>query len=106
MASKNTINYPLQRIKVDTTGTATLLAGVANQKIYVYSGMIVAAGAQTAQLKDTSTALTGAMTMAAGIQLPFDATVDDRPLWIISGDFVLTLTLAVQVSGFFYVAQG
>lgn len=108
MASKNTVNYPIQYVKVDTatSGDNTLLASVTGQKIYVYSGMIVAAGAMTTTLKDGTTTLTGAMTMATGTPLVFRPTVDDRPLWIISGNFVLNLSGATQVSGYFYCAQG
>ena len=109
MASLNEINKPLQYVKVDTasSGANTLLAGVSGQKIFVYAGVLTAAGAVTATFKDGSTALTGAMSMATGTAVPFNPVPNNYTIFPpISGDFVMTLGGAVQVSGYFVCSQG
>ena len=91
-------------ITVPVTGaTATILTITNTQTlgtINVYRLVLVAAGAAVVTVKDGSTAVTGAMTMAAGVPLVL-LTSRDIPLWQLTqgNNLVISQSGTVQVSG-------
>jgi len=97
----------MHTVKIDTaaSGNTTLVTGSAGRRIVVLGYHLVAAGPVTATVKSDTTALTGPMSMVAGV--PHDAAI---ATWLVGGPqphlegaggeaLVLTLSGAVQVSG-------
>lgn len=89
-----------------STGDNTLVAGVGGQSVKVYKLFFVASAATTVIFKSGATALTGAITLAAGgsVVLDFDA----EP-WFTTGTaaaFVLNQSGTAQISGRVYYIQG
>lgn len=95
----------LTEIAVDcaSSGDNTLIAAVANRRIRVYRGFLIAASSVAATVKDgASTSLTGAMTIGSAFW-----SYDTRPWFTTTAGnaFILNLGGAVQVSGRLYYIQ-
>ncbi len=82
-----------------TSGANNIVVAVAGQTIYVWGWVLTTASATTITWKDGTTALTGAITTATG-QPQYSAEVpEERPIWAVAGNLVLTLGGNVQCSG-------
>lgn len=97
----------VKTVKVDTAaaGYTKLVTGLANRRVRVTSFALVAGGTVTAKFQEddgtTKTDLTGAMPMVANTQLALAGGGDVPLLQAEDGqDLGLTLSAAVQVSGF------
>jgi hypothetical protein len=102
------LSWPLSvaAINFNTAADQTLVAGVAGQIITVFKIFLVSSIAATLTFKDGTTALTGAMSIAANgsLTFPFDTT----PWFFASpgNNFVLTQTTTLsQISGRIYYSQ-
>ena len=84
-----------------TAADHEIIAAVAGKQIKVHGYMLVAAGAVNVTWKNGTTALTGAMTMAAGTPIDADQGSDYAWWFLLDTNTALNLTLsgAVQVSG-------
>jgi len=110
MANVATINFPLLVASVDTTNGNNIIAGVAGKTVRIYGWMLSTATTQTIIFKDGTTALTGAMTLNAGVPLVAMSTLDNgaRPLLQLSSGnaFQATLSGSAQTSGLVWYTQG
>lgn len=90
-------------VKIDAAATSnTIYAGATGKVIRVLGYVLVGAGTVTATWKSGTTALTGAMTLAAGtpVAAPVVPLRDFAHLATAPGDaLVLALSSTVQVSG-------
>jgi len=86
-------------ISFSTAADQTVIAAVSGKQIKVYALNLVAAGATTVTVKDGSTALTGAMTLATGVPITYEA--GPFPWFVTSQGNALVIndSGAVQVSG-------
>jgi len=85
-----------------TADTQDIVAAVSGKRIRVLALVLVAAGAVVATIKSSSTALTGAMTLAAGVPVkagPATALGAEEIITAAGEALKLTLGGAVQVSG-------
>ncbi len=89
-------------ISAASSGNNTLLAAVTGYKIRVLSYTLVAAGTVTAAFQSgaTGTALTGTMTLIAGVPLVVDLQREGHFETAVSTLLNLSLGGATQVSGF------
>ena len=101
MASLNEITRPFLTAAITQAATGAMITGVAGTTIRVYALVLSVATTTTVQFKDGATALSGAMTLTAGIPLALEYFPDMRPLYVCSAgaDFTLTLGAAIQTSG-------
>ncbi len=99
MASQQRV--PLS-INAASSGNNTLLAAVTGYKIRVLSYTLVAAGTVTAAFQSgaAGTALTGTMTLIAGVPLVVDLQREGHFETAVSALLNLSLGGATQVSGF------
>lgn len=90
-----------------TAATAEIVAAVTGKSIYVVGYTLVASGTVTITWKSATTALSGAMALAAQTTVTAHGTLATPVLGTASGEALnLTLAQAVQVSGHvaYYVA--
>lgn len=101
MASLIKPNGPLLNVSVDKSASGDLVAAVAGQRIRIYALFIVASATATIIFKNGSTALTGEMTMIAGVPYNCMEQAMGAPYFECStgNAFVGTITGTVQVSG-------
>lgn len=98
----------IKQAKIDIAASGTIIAGVAGKITTIISMILVNnIGTTTITIKDGSTALTGAMLLAAGVPfiLPPDPTVDWFQSAVAGNDIVLTLGASTQVSGSVWYVQ-
>ena len=92
-------------IDTATSGANTILASAAGKTIYVWKYILTTASATTVTWKDGTTALTGAITTATGQPEKSPQVPDERPIWAVAGNLVLTLGGNVQTSGTVWITQ-
>lgn len=97
------VNAPIQyaSISASSSGSNTIVSGVANKRIYVVSYVLVAASAVTAQWQSStgSANLTGAMPLAANGGVGGSYNQSGHFKTAIGDSLILNLGSGVQVSG-------
>lgn len=100
---------PLSNVAITTasSGDNNVVAAVTGQKVYLYSAFLVAAATVTLTIKDTSTGITGAMTMIAGVPFFLPPRADGTPYHVTASGGALNFSLggSVQLSGWIKVVQ-
>jgi hypothetical protein len=101
MSAFNPAQFSEAKIDAATNGDNSIIAAVAAKKHRIHRLVLTVATTTTITFKDGSTALTGAVTLAAGTPLILDATESEWPLFSLSANsaFVINLGGAVQCSG-------
>jgi len=98
----------IHQAKIDIAASGTIIAGVAGKITTIIAMVLVNnIGTTSIIIKDGTTALTGAMLLAAGVPLvlPPDPTVDWFQSAAAGNDIVLTLGAGTQVSGAVWYVQ-
>ena len=88
-------------INFATVADQTVVSAVAGKQIKVYALNMTPGGTTTVTPKDGATALTGAITIVAGIPFILNASANGDPWFVTSSGnaFVINNSVAVQVSG-------
>lgn len=94
-------------VNFTATGDTAVVAAVAAQSVYVYRLFIVASAATTITIKDgvAGTALTGAMSIAAGGSIMLDMSGDAWFATTAGNAFVISQSGTAQISGAVYYVQ-
>jgi hypothetical protein len=93
-------------VNISNSGNNTVIGSATGKVIRVYRIVLVAASTVAVTVQDgSSTALTGAMTLSAGVPLTLDFS--SQPWFVTSSGnaFILNLGSSVQVSGAAYYQQ-
>lgn len=101
-ATGTNASFLTAKLNISSATTTAVIAAVSNQLIKVYKAVILCAAAQTIDVKDNTTSLTGPMTFAVGV--PLVLNLDGNPWWVASLGNALnfTTTTTGQVSGTLY----
>ncbi len=91
---------PIVKLKVDTAATADVIAAQgAGKKIRILAATLVAANTVTLTVKNGSTAVTGAISMAVAIPLELPYNPHGHFIESANEAFNFTLSSGVQLSG-------
>jgi len=107
--AKQNLSNPSQlteaKIDIGASGTTAIVSATTAQTSRLYRLLLVAAAPVNVTIKDGSTALTGAIALAAGV--PFILPLDGEPWFTTSANSALNLTTDgnVQVSGRVYYVK-
>ncbi len=96
------------KIDLANSGANNVVAAVAGQRVYVFSGCLVTAGTMTVDVRDgATTSLSGVMSLVAGQPLLLEGNSDGSPLFTTTAGNVLNLQTSgvTQVSGWLKVVQ-
>jgi hypothetical protein len=98
----------LLEVKIDTTTTAdvTLAASNANQSIRLYQLVVIPSANTNITFKDGSTALSGAMTLAAGVPLVLPDTGTPWASSAAGNGLIIAQSTTAQLSGRAYYRIG
>lgn len=98
----------LLEVKIDTTttGDVTLAASNVNQSNRLYQLVLIASATTAVTIKDGSTALTGAMSMSAGVPLVLPETGSPWASSQAGNGLVIAQTTTAQLSGRAYYRVG
>jgi fumarate hydratase class II len=97
----------LTTTKIDIATSTDVINGLTDKVISLFSGFLVAASTVTLTIKDGSTALTGAMTLIAGVPFTLGSQASGYPYLTTTAGNALNFTLSsgVQVSGWIKTTQ-
>lgn len=104
-ARPTTVNLSSETVNFTTTGSVTVVPGIASQLIRIFRMFLVVSAATNLTFEDSSTALTGAMNMTANGAIILD--FDGEPWFVTSSGngFVINQSGSAQISGRIYFTQ-
>ena len=102
-----TTNQKLTTTAVTQTATGDAVSAVAGQAVYLFSGFLVASATLTLTIRDGTTALTGAMTMIAGVPYNLRELTSGQPHLVTTAGNALNLLQsgAGTIAGWVKTAQ-